>query len=82
MLSSKNGLKPIFSSVFYDLSEKLSQKTHLERYLKKKRNLRKVAKLTVFNIFRVVSIFRPEKRVKKRQGTHILNRLEILYRMV
>jgi hypothetical protein len=39
-------------------------------------------KLSVFHIFRVSSIFRPEKRVKKPQGTHILDRLEILYRMV
>ncbi len=82
MLCSKNGLKPVSYSVFYDESEKLSSKVLSRNIFLKKRNLRKVAKLSVFDTFRVFSIFRPEKRVKKTQGTHILDRLEILYRMV
>ena len=55
---------------------------HVHVFKNKKRKLRKVAKLPVFDIFEVFSNFRPETRVKKTQGTHLLDRLEILYRMV
>jgi hypothetical protein len=52
------------------------------KILEKMKNLWKFAKLSVFQTFRVFSIFRPQKRFKKTQGTHILDHLEILYQMV
>ena len=82
MVSFKNDLKPVSYSVFQDLSEKLSWKILSRNIFERKRNLRQVVKLSVFDTFSVFSIFRPEKRVYKTQGTCHFDRREILYRMV
>jgi hypothetical protein len=44
--------------------------------------IKKIGENRVFHTLRVCSIFRTEGSLKKFQGTHILARCEILYRMV
>ena len=63
MVGSKNDFIPVAYSDFHDLSEKLSWKILSRNIFERKKNLRQVVKLSVFDTFSVFSIFRPEKRV-------------------
>jgi hypothetical protein len=73
ILSSKNGLKTVSYSAFYDEPEKLSWKVLSRNTFKKKEESKKSCQIICF---------RPKKKVEKTHSTHILDRLEILYRMV
>ncbi len=76
MLCSKNGLKPVSYSVFYDLSEKLSQKIPSRNIFKKRGIYEKLPNYLFFTPSEFFQFFDRKKGLRKRKAHIFLTALK------